>query len=86
MTTYTDLEQRTIDALIAGLYAEPGFSDVDADDIARTTGESTKVIRGALSSLIKKGVVHVDSEPMPGTGTHAIYLDEDHYHLHPDWS
>ena len=56
----TELETKTLQSLINGLYAEPGFSDVDAKDIATATGISTKVIRGALGSLVKKGIVWIE--------------------------
>ena len=81
--TFTDLETRTLNSLIKQLYAEPGFSDVDARDISNDIHYSIKQVRGALGSLSKKGVVTVlDNE----SGYHIIYLNESYYHLHPKWS
>ena len=57
----TILETNTLKTLIGGLYAEPGYSDVDVKDIAKDLGIDTKIIRGALGSLVKKGIVQVEA-------------------------
>jgi hypothetical protein len=46
----TELETKTLNTFVSCLYAEPGFSDVDAKDISESLNISTKVIRGALGS------------------------------------
>ena len=56
----TDLEQTLLTELIGSLYAEEGFSDVDAKDLAQGTGISIKIVRGALGSLVKKGIVSIE--------------------------
>lgn len=56
----TELETKVLSTFIDCLYAEPGFSDVDANDISEILGISTKIIRGALGSLVKKGFVSLD--------------------------
>jgi hypothetical protein len=83
----TELETRVLETLIDGLYAEPGFSDIDAHDIARSTGISTKSIRGALSSLVKKGIIHLDETDTFGAPEQyvLIYLNPDYWYLHPEW-
>jgi hypothetical protein len=83
----TDLETKVLETLIDGLYAEPGFSDVDAHDIARSTEISTKSIRGALGSLVKKGIVHLQETDSYGAPEQyvIIYLNQDHWYLHPEW-
>ncbi len=78
----TTQEQTVLTALIDGLYAEPGFSDVDAHDLAAATKISTRSIRGVLSSLIKKDYINIDD---PGTGYQIVYLNESKYYLHPEW-
>jgi len=78
----TALEEKVLSALIDGLYAEPGFSDVDANDITRDTGIPTRKIRGVLSSLIKKDYINIDD---PGTGYQIIYLNYNRWYLHPNW-
>lgn len=80
--TLTELEDQILQALIGQLYAEPGFSDVDANDLANATGISTKIIRGALSSLIKKGVVTIETGDF---GYQLIHLLPKYWHLHPRW-
>ena len=55
----TELETKTLTTFIGGLYAEPGFSDVDVNDLSSELGISTKVLRGALGSLVKKNIVFV---------------------------
>ena len=81
---FTALETRVMESLIDGLYAEPGFSDVDAHDISRQTGISTKSIRGVLSSLVKKGIIFIDDSC--GNGEYElIYLNDGYHYLHPVW-
>ena len=57
----TELEGKTLQSFIDHLYAEPGFSDVDVRDISKDLGIDTKVIRGALGSLVKKGIVQIEA-------------------------
>jgi hypothetical protein len=84
--TFTELEQQVLDSLIGNLYAEPGYSDVDARDIARETGHSTSIIRGVLSSLIKKHVIYIESTNTYGAPVYQlIYLQNAFWHLHPRW-
>ena len=56
----TELESKTLTTFVDCLYAEPGFSDVDVNDLSECLGISTKIIRGALGSLVKKGVVTIE--------------------------
>jgi DNA-binding MarR family transcriptional regulator len=82
----TDLEQTLLTEFIGSLYAEEGYSDVDAKDLAHGTGIDIKIVRGALGSLVKKGIVSV--ETMQNWGEEAyqiIYLNEDYYYMHPRW-
>ena len=80
----TKLEATVLESLISSLYAEPGFSDVDAHDLARHTKISTRSIRGVLSSLIKKGYITIDDSC--GNGIYQlIYLNENKWYLHPEW-
>jgi DNA-binding MarR family transcriptional regulator len=67
----TELETKTLQSLIDGLYAEPGYSDVDVKDISKDLGIDTKIIRGALGSLVKKGIVQIDTND---SGYDIIYL------------
>ena len=80
--TFTDLENKVLTAFINGLYAEPGFSDVDASDISRDINIPTKQVRGALGSLVKKGVVTIHTND---SNYDIIYLNESHWHMHPEW-
>ena len=50
MIKLTQLETQVLKSLINGLYAEAGFSDVDAKDIASDIKVDTKSVRGALDS------------------------------------
>ena len=83
----TKLETTVLETLIDGLYAEPGFSDVDAKDISKITGISTKSIRGALGSLVKKGIVTLIETNSYGAPEQyvIIYLNQDYWYLHPEW-
>lgn len=86
-TQFTDLEKQVVESLVSQLYAEPGFSDVDAKDIARDINVDIKSVRGAVSSLVKKGVVTICETDNWGVleQFQIIYLNESHYYLHPDW-
>jgi DNA-binding GntR family transcriptional regulator len=79
----TELETKTLTTFIGGLYAEPGFSDVDVNDLSSELGISTKVLRGALGSLVKKNIVSIDSN-----GSYdIIYLREEYWYLvNEDWA
>jgi predicted transcriptional regulator len=80
----TELESLTLTAFIGGLYAEPGFSDVDVNDLSKELEISTKVLRGVLGSLVKKGIVSVDEN---GGGYDIIYMREKYWYLvNEDWA
>jgi DNA-binding MarR family transcriptional regulator len=74
----TELETKTLNTFVGCLYAEPGFSDVDVKDLSEVTGISTKSIRGALGSLVKKGVVTVNPND---SGYDIIDLNVRYWHL-----
>ena len=57
MINLTVSEADTLKALINSMYAEYNFSDVTVGDLAQITGTPTKILRGVVSSLIKKGLV-----------------------------
>jgi hypothetical protein len=83
----TPKEQKVLEALIDELYAEAGFSDVDANDLARITGIPTKNIRGVLSSLVKKGIISLNETDNAWADKQyvIIYLNQDYWYLHPAW-
>jgi hypothetical protein len=83
MIELTQLEAQTLKNLIDNLYAEAGFSDVDARDISDNIKVNIKSVRGALGSLVKKGIVTIENN---GAGFDIIYLNPAHYYLHPSWS
>ena len=76
----TNLETQVLENLINNLYAEPGFSDVDANDISRSTGIPMKSIRGVLSSLVKKGIIFLNETDSFGASEQfvIIYLHDSH--------
>jgi DNA-binding MarR family transcriptional regulator len=85
----TPNETLVMEGLIDNLYAEPGFSDVCAKDLSKVTKIPTKSIRGVISSLVKKGFIWVSEEErwMGRVEIPAlVYLSEEHYDLHPEWS
>lgn len=75
----TQMEEMCLQSLIDGLYAECGFSDVDATDIAEWTGIPIQSVRGVLANLVKKGFIQIEDN---GAGYQIIYLLPEHYHLH----
>ena len=72
----TWLEDKTLSTFISCLYAEPGYSDVDVNDLSSELGISTKVLRGALGSLVKKDIVFVDEN---NSGYDIIYLNKNYW-------
>ena len=86
MIKLTQLEAQVLKSLINGLYVEAGFSDVDAKDIAEWINKPIKSVRGALGSLVKKGIVTIEETDSFGAEQfQIIYLNPDHYYLHPKW-
>jgi len=82
----TELESLTLNAFIRGLYAEPGFSDVDVNDLSSVLGIPTKVLRGVLGSLVKKGIIFID-ENSGGCGYDIIYMSEKYWYLvNEEWA
>jgi hypothetical protein len=83
----TAMETQVLEALIDRLYAEPGFSDVDAHDLSRDTKISTRSIRGVLSSLVKKNIISLEETNNWGTKDQyvIIYLNPGYWYLHPQW-
>lgn len=83
---FTKLEQAVLDAFIPELYAEPGFSDVSPQDLSRLTKIPMSSLRGVLGSLSKKEVITIWDKEDLGSDADIVYLREDFYHLHPEWS
>ena len=82
----TELESLTLTAFIRGLYAEPGFSDVDVNDLSSILEIPTKVLRGVLGSLVKKGIIFID-ENSGGCGYDIIYMRESYWYLvNEEWA
>ena len=78
----TQLEEQVLVSLISQLYAEAGFSDVDAKDIAQHIKVDIKSVRGSLGSLVRKGIVGIDGND---SGYQIIYLNRAYWTLHPQW-
>ena len=79
----TEMESQVLESFIGELYAEPGFSDVDAKDLSKITKIPMNSIRGVLSSLVKKGIVSLENSD--DNTFIIIYLNEPFYYLHPVW-
>lgn len=80
LTGLTQMEKQVLTALIDGLYAEAGFSDVDAKDLSNEKEIPMKVIRGVLGSLVKKNIIWIDND----AEYQIIYLMSDYYGLVPN--
>lgn len=79
----TSLEIQVLEAFIGLLYAEPGYSDVDVSDLAHVTEISSKTLRGALGSLVKKEIVSVEKEE----SYDIIYMREQYWYLvNEEWA
>jgi hypothetical protein len=80
MTTITALENRALLALVDLMYAERGFSDVDAEDLADRSDLPINILRGVMGSLSKKQLIDVDEEM-----GNIIYLTEYTEGMVDDW-
>jgi len=78
----TQLEESILTSLISLLYAEAGFSDVDAKDIAEDIEVNIKSVRGAVGSLVKKNIINIEGND---SGYQLIYLCNEYWALHPEW-
>ena len=85
----TELEKQVLEALAGNTYAELGYSDVGFPELREGTGKDNKVLRGVVSSLVKKGLVEVDEREDEGYGNntdmHIIYLTHLTQGLVPHW-
>lgn len=92
MTTFTKKESTVLQALIDGLYAEPGFSDVTISDLVNATVLDMATVKGVLGSLTKKDAVFSDDEYRVSTdsgnmdGEVIIYLGADFHKHHKEWA
>jgi len=85
MNNLTSLEQTVLNTFINELYAEPGFSDVSPQDLQHLTKIPMKSLRGVLGSLCKKDIIYIEDKKYLGTEFDIVYLQENSYHLHPEW-
>lgn len=77
----TEKEIKIMIYILFYLYAEPGYSDIDANDIAKGTKIDIKIVKGVLSSLIKKGFIFIYEN---SSNYKIIHLCNDKFHLHPN--
>lgn len=75
ITNLTQLEKQVLQTIADNMYAEWGFSDVGATEIAQDTKIEIKVLRGVLSSLVKKSLIEVEDR-----SDHGGYVAND-----PSW-
>lgn len=69
----TELEGKIINWMLAeGLSDEQGFSDLESGDIAGGIGVDSKVVRGAIGSLVKKD--YLFTEQVNGEGNPIVYV------------
>jgi DNA-binding MarR family transcriptional regulator len=78
----TELEIKVLTTLIDSLYAEAGFSDVDAKDLSKWTKIDIKSIRGVIGSLVRKDIISIYDN---GAGYQIIELCRAFWYLHPEW-
>ena len=83
----TEMEAHVLRFIIDNLYAEVGFSDIGDTCIAEGTGIPMNKLRGVISSLSKKGIVHPDPDAAYYMDwcSSIVYLNEKFYYLHPVW-
>lgn len=62
ITNLTELETKVLTTLAESMYAEWGFSDYGFSELSSDLELSTKVLRGVVSSLVKKNLVRVEDD------------------------
>lgn len=85
--TLTSKEAIFIETFVGLLYAEPGFSDVDATDMIRELADhdlNRNAVAGLISSLTEKGVIWTADGKDWGCDYDIIYLNNEE--LHPEWA
>ena len=88
----TKLEYAFLSALAEGMYAEPGYSDMDLNDVMNNIHKEglfkergIGTWKGVMSSLVKKGLVHSDEYDAicyttgQNIHNHIIYLHDSVY-------
>lgn len=81
----TKMEHLVLRNIILNLYAEAGFTDLEASDLTKNLLMEMKVLRGVISSLVQKGYISVDEFESSSVKRNFICLREEFYHLHPLW-
>lgn len=74
LATLAPYSRAVYNTIQASLYAEPGFSDVKAGDIARERGETLAAVRGALGHLLAATLIDMESEGWLHTYEHSKSL------------
>lgn len=73
----TDLETKVLLALeVCVGRCDPGFSDVQIDDISYLSGVEEKVARGVVSSLVKKDMMEVEITDVNGRMKSFYYITD----------
>lgn len=83
----TTRENKLLQALIEALYAEPGFTDVDVNDLARSTKFSVEVTKGLVGSLVKKGILDtIEIDNLDTPKWEGVTLSPEAFNLHTNES
>jgi len=88
----TPKEKQVLESLAKNMYAELGFSDVGFPELRKDTGLTNKVLRGVVSSLIKKDFIDIDDRrdemdvDHRNVDMHIIYLTSKTRGLVPHWA
>lgn len=64
---------RVLRSLLEQLYAEPGFTDVEANDIAKAIKAPRTSMGGAIAHLVSVGLVKVDKNDINGRLREFLY-------------
>ena len=82
----TQKENKVLMNLIDGLYAEAGFSDIDCNDLAKSSKMKVEEVKGVIGSLVKKELVFTEKTSTSGAKQYEIvYLAPFAWSLHPIW-
>lgn len=69
------MSARVLESLLINLYAEPGFSDVDASDLATATGYTVKQVMGTFCQLKVAKLIWTDKVKVNDTPITFVFSD-----------
>lgn len=83
----TTKENKLLNSLVSLLTSEPGFSDIDCNDISKATKMKVEEVKGLVGSLVKKELLFTSKTDNSASDEQfdLVYLAPLAWSIHPDW-